>query len=364
MKRTASLKGSAFVAKIFYTVQPDLHRVARLEGGEVVELDFEIPGSPPSLSEEIFLGRVIEVQKPIKAAFVDIGKGKPGLLPLREGKLPPLNQGDAVVVQVSRTENPLENKGVRLTRLITLSLGPLLYTPFTPGLSLSKKLNQREAFKNLFQLQPKEGLIVRYWASLEDSLQELFLQLRGEWEAIQKQLPGKPPLCLKTAPNLLTRILRSLSPSDTLFIDDRQITAQTQGVGIFSREKAFDERCEEVWESLLSPEIFLSQGGSLYIEETRGLVVIDVNSHGALRHSLPFNRAVVRDVLRQIRLRELGGKIVVDLIAAPKSLGSLLQGLDIPSNLQIWGVSPMGLLEMTRRRKRLSLPQRLKLQLN
>ncbi|HUX78984.1 MAG TPA: ribonuclease E/G [Alphaproteobacteria bacterium] len=352
------------MAEIFYTVSPELHRMARLEGGEVVELDFEIPEKPRSLLGAIFLGRVIEVQKPIQAAFVDIGEGKPGLLPFREGKLPSVKQGDSVLVQVSRTENPIEDKGVRLTRLITLALGPLLYTPFTPGLSLSKKLKHREAFKGLFSLRPEEGLVVRYWASAEDPLPESFLRLRSEWGAIHKQLSGKPPLCLQPAPDLLTRVLRGLNGSDRLVVDDHQIAAMTQGIAEFSREKVFDERCEDAWDSLLSPEISFPQGGSLYIEETRGLIVIDVNSQGALRHALPFNKGAIREALRQVRMRDLGGKIVVDLIAAPKALGSLLQGLDIPSNLEIWGVSPMGLLEMTRRRQRLSLPQRLKLNMN
>jgi ribonuclease G len=295
---------------------------------------------------------------------VDIGEAKPGLLPLREGKLPPVKHGDTVLVQVSRTENPLEDKGVRLTRLITLSLGPLLYTPLTPGLSLSKKLKQREDFKGLFPLQLDEGLIVRHWASLEDPLEEMLLHLRDQWKNIQKQLSGKPPYSVEPAPDLLTRVLRVLASSDKLIIDDRQISARTQGIGLYSRENAFDDRCEEAWESLFSPEVSLPQGGNLYIEETHGLVVIDVNSGGALRHVLPFNRGAIREILRQVRLRDLSGKIVVDLISAPKAPGVLLQGLDIPSNLKIWGVSPMGLLEMTRQKHRLSLPQRLKLNLN
>ena len=65
------------MAEIFYTVSPDLHRMARLEGKDIVELDFEIPGKPPSLLNGIYLGRVVEVQKPLQAAFVDIGEEKP-----------------------------------------------------------------------------------------------------------------------------------------------------------------------------------------------------------------------------------------------------------------------------------------------
>lgn len=171
--------------------------------------------------------------------------------------------------------------------------------------------------------------------------------------------------CLRQPyPSPLTRILRSLGPLDTLSVDDRQTVARSQGKALYSKEAAFDERCEEAWESLFSPEIPLPQGGNLYIEETHALVVIDVNSQGALRHALPFNRGAVREVLRQIRLRELGGKIVVDLINPPQEVTPLLQGLKLPSQLDIWGISPMGLLEITRRRRRLSLPQRLTLQLN
>jgi Rne/Rng family ribonuclease len=268
------------------------------------------------------------------------------------------------LVQVSRAENPLENKGVRLTRLITFSLGPLLYTPFTPGLSVSKKLKEKQLLKELFSLNPEEGLIVRHWATLDKALINLFYQLRQEWEAIQKQLPAKPPLCVSPPFDLCTRVVRALSPSDTLVVDDRGVALRMKGAALYRQEGAFDERCEEAWESLFSPEIPLPQGGSLYIEETRGLVVIDVNSQGKLLHAQSFNHRAIQEALKAIRLRELGGKIVVDLIGKPKESGPLLQGLSFPSDMDVWGISPMGLLEMTRRRKRLSLPQRLKLQIN
>lgn len=349
---------------VFYTVSPHLHRMARVEGGVVLDLDFEIPGKPPSLWGGIYLGRVVETQKPLHAAFVDIGLSQPGLLPLKEGSLLPVKQGESVLVQVTRTENPIENKGVRLTRLITLSRGPLLYTPFKRGLSLSKKIKDRHVFKDIFPLQPEEGLVVRYHASQDDPLLDLFLQLRKEWEAIQQQLSQKPPFCISGPLPLLSRILRSLTPSHRLIIDDRSIHLLTKGRSIFSHEKAFDEQCEDAWESLFSPEIPLPQGGNLFIEETRGLVVIDVNSQGVLKSILSFNRMAIKETFHQIQLRDLGGKIAIDLIGAPQDLGPLLQGLSVPSDMEIFGLSPLHLLEMIRRRRHLSLPQRLKLQLN
>lgn len=352
------------MAEIFYTVSPHLHRMARVEGREVVELDFEIPEKPLSQWGAVYLARVVEIQKPLQAAFVDIGQGQLGFLPLREGKLSPVTQGEAVLVQINRTENPLEAKGVRLTRLITLSLGPLLYTPFSAGLSFSKKIKDRQAYKNYFPLRPEEGLIIRYGASPKDSLLDLLFQLREEWDSIQQQLSEKPPFCVRPPFSLLSRILRSLSPSCRLVVDDRRINLLTKGRSVFSKEKAFDEQCEEAWDSLSSPEIPLPQGGNLFIEETRGLVVIDVNSQGVLKNMLPFNRMAVQEALRQIRLRELGGKIVMDLVGTPQALAPLLQGLALPSDLEIFGLSPLHLLEMIRRRRRLSLPQRLKLQVN
>lgn len=352
------------MAEIFYTVSPDLHRMARLEKGKVVELDFEIPSATPSLLGSIYLGRVVEVQQPLHAAFVDIGLSQPGFLPLKEGKLSSVIQGETVLVQVSRTANPLEHKGVRLTRLLSLSLGHLFYTPFRTGLSLSRKIKDRQAFEKLFSLQPDEGLIVRHSAISTDPLTDLLTQLRQEWASLQQQLSQKAPLCLSPPPTLLNRLLRSMGASDRLTVDDRQTNLLTKGRGSFSRTKAFDERCEEAWESLLSPEIPLPQGGSLFIEETRGLVVIDVNSQGALRNVASFNREAIKEVLHQIQLRELGGKIVIDLIDAPRNLEPLLQGLSIPSDVEIFGLSPLHLLEMIRRRRRLSLPQRLKLHLN
>ena len=352
------------MAEVFYTVAPHLHRMARREAGVIVDLDFEIPDQSPSLWGGIYIGRVIETQKPLQAAFVDVGQTHPGLLPLREGRLPPVKQGDPVLVQVNRTENPLEGKGVRLTRLITLSLGPLLYTPLRAGLSLSKKIKDREAFKNLFPLRPEEGLVVRHGALSTDPLLDFFLQLREEWALIQTQMPQKPPFCVSPLPSLLTRVLRSMSPSDRLVLDDRKMVLLSKGRGLYSQDKAFDEECEEAWDSLSSTEIPMSQGGNLSIEETKGLVVIDVNSQGALKQILPFNRTAIKEALRQIRLRELGGKIVIDLIGAPRELPPLLQGLSIPSDVEIFGLSPLHLLEMIRRRRRLSLPQRLKLQIN
>ncbi|MBS0271232.1 MAG: ribonuclease E/G [Proteobacteria bacterium] len=349
------------MAEIFYTVSPDLHRMARVEEGSVVELDFEIPNKPSSLLGSIYTGRVREIQKPLQAAFVDIGLSKPGILPLREGKLPHVKQGEAVLVQVTRTENPIEDKGVRLTRLITLALGSLLYTPFRPGLSLSKKLKNREMFKDLLHLSPEEGLIIRNWALPDDSLKETLAQLRSEWSEFLVKATQHPPTIVRSPLTLMERILRTLGASDSLLVDDRKMA---QDITRFSREKAFDESCEEAWESILSAEIPLPQGGSLYIEETRGLTVIDINSSGALRQILPFNRIAIKEALRQIRLRNLGGKIVIDLISSFKESEPLLKGMVFPSDLEVWGISHMGLLELTRRRTGLSLPQRLKLQLN
>jgi len=350
------------VVEIFYTVSPNLHRMARLEEGRVAELDFEIQSQKTCLLDGIFFGRVVEIQKPLHAAFVDIGEERLGMLPLREGMLLPVTKGEAVLVQVTRTENPLEDKGVRLTRLITLSLGPLLYTPFKSGLSLSKKLKNREVFKELFELKLEEGLIVRHWAQANESLSHMLTQLREEWEGIEQHPRKNPPMVVSAPPSLLTRVLRSLASTDTLRVDDRLIVVQTNGVAVYSRAKAFNERCEEAWESLFSYEVPIPKGGSLTIEETHGPVVIDINSQGAFRHA--FNRDALQEILRQIRLRDLGGKIVVDLIGGPKMQEGLLQGLAVPSDLEIFGVSPMGLLEMIRRRKRLSLTQRLKLNLN
>jgi ribonuclease G len=340
--------------------------MARMNDGIVQELDFEIPEKPLSLEGSIFLGRVVEIQKPLQAAFVDIGQAQPGFLPIREGKLPVLTQGQTVLVQVNRTENPLESKGVRLTRLITLSRGPLLYTPFTAGLSVSKKIKNKEVFKNILSLRPEEGLIVRFGATAHDNLSELLDQLRNEWAAIQQQLSEKPPFCVRQPFNLLTRVLRSLGSSDRLVIDDRGVSLRAKGRATFSKERAFDDQREEAWESLLSTMVPLPQGGNLSIEETHALVVIDVNSQGALKQVASFNRTAIKEALRQIHLRDLGGKIVIDLIGTPHphELDSLLQGITIPSDIEIFGLSPLHLLELIRRRRRLSLPQRLKLQSN
>ncbi len=352
------------MTKLFYTVSPEMHRVARIESNQVVELDFEYQNQPPSLLKAIFLGKVVEVQKPLQAAFVDIGLSKVGILPLKEGNLPFVNHGDQVLVQITRTENPLEDKGVRLTRQINLSLGHLVFTPFKLGLNFSKKLKDIEHFKDRVSLNLEEGLVVRSGVSLEDPLEEWLEQLRDEWGDLQSKVTQKAPKLLGGHYSLFERTLRSMGFHDLLETDNLGVANHSNGRASFIREKGFDELCEDAWESLFSPEIHFSNGGNIYIEETHALVVVDVNSQGGMRHALPFNRKVVQEILRQVRLRDLGGKIVVDLIHPPKSWKVLFQAQEIPSDLKVWGISEMGLLELTRQKRRLSLPQRLRLKTN
>lgn len=352
------------MAEILYTVAPDLHRMARVEGGEVVELDFEIPDLRPSDINSIYLGQVVEIQKPLQAAFVDIGLSKPGIIPLKEGQLSPLVQGETILVQIIRTENPLEEKGPRLTRLISLSLGPVLYTPFKSGLNFSKKCKHPEEIQNQISLFPHEGVVVRSWAAPEDPYGNIIHQLRQEWEQIKADAQGKTPKIIAGPFDLLSRTLRSIGEKDKLYTDNKRIANSISTAKYLGQEPAFDERCEDAWDSLLSPKISVPRSGNLYIEETHALVAIDVNSQGDMRHAIPFNRRMVREILRQLRLRDLGGKIVVDLIHPPQSWKRLFEGIDIRSDLQIMGISSMGLLEMIRQKRRLSLPQRLQYKIN
>lgn len=352
------------MADIFYTVGNDMHRVARVERGEIVELDFEYIDKPISNLNGVYLGKVIEIQKPLNAAFVDLGLSKPGIIPLKEGNLEILKQGDRALVQVIRTENPLENKGPRLSRLITLSLGPLLYTPFRPGLNFSKRIKNTQSIETLITLTPNEGVVVRSWASPEEPYESMIETLRKEWNEIQSYENEKTPKQVGPSYGLLSRTIRSMGINDSLITDCRQISNRFADRATYISEAAFDDRCETAWESLLTSFVPLPDGGNIYIEETQALVVIDVNSQGSLRHALPFNRKVVKEILKQIRLRDLGGKIIVDLIHPPKSWKQLFVDAEIRSDIQVWGISSLGLLEMIRQKKRLSLPQRLKLEIN
>ena len=271
------------------------------------------PGGGDLRLGDVFLARVTGCDSGLQAAFVDLGIGPPALLQA-EGKaegLPP--EGASVAVRVSRAPSP--GKGARVKRAAE--------QPADDG-----------------------GAVPRLMARGEDPLLALLLR----------------------------------QPLDSLFCDDaetaRQLSAEAPELAAAMRvvqAPAISEDVEEALDALLSPEVALLGGGSLLVEPTRTLVAIDVNSagHGATRgggrrRALDVNREAAAVIARQLRLRSLSGLIVVDFLTlkAPKDREAVREALvaalvNDPEPTRVFRLSPSGLLEMTRRRSRPALHERL-----
>lgn len=305
--------------RILISALPGELRAACLVAGGLEEL-LILRADRPRLLGNIYRGRVLEISTGLDAAFIDVGLTAPGLLP--RGEAPgrkqlgrALAEGDAVTVRVVREAG--EDKGVRLTARIT--------NP-PEGLEV---LAGKSAVPSL--LMPGEDPLLRM-ISRSERVEALIVDDSGVYNDLKSRLAGQE------AASVLT-LDPALSP-------------------LFEREGL-----EEQLEALLSPEVPLSGGGSLLIEPVRTLTAIDVNlgrmtSGGpAQAQALAANLEAVAEIARQLRLRAISGLIVIDFLEMKDkrardrvvaSLRELLEADEEPS--QVIGMSPSGLLEMTRRR--------------
>jgi ribonuclease G len=375
-------------------------RVAVLEDERVAEVYLERPESR-SIAGNIYLGTVDNVLPGMEAAFVEIGLEKNGFLYVDEIVLPELEgrrhgrkiqdlikRGQSVLVQV--VKDPMKTKGARLTTEISLPGRFVVYVPSGEGFGVSRRLDDDERTRLraiLKEFAPKEGqVIVRTaaeGASAEDIQRDLDF-LERLWKAIQKQAASATaPALIYQEAELPLRVARDLFTDDfqRALVDDERTYKRIVGylkktsphmVERVSRYRQKEHLFEafgvdDELRSTLSRRVDLPSGGYLVFDYAEAFTVIDVNTGrfvGSRSRSSPTtledtitknNIEAVKEVVRQLRLRDVGGIIVIDFIdmANPKNRATVEEALRSElerdrTKTYVVEISPLGLVEMTR----------------
>lgn len=380
-------------------------RVAVMENKRLSDLFIERPMEQRVVGN-IYKGRVTDILPGMQAAFVNIGLEKNAYLYVddclpasarhSEGKKPNirevLKQGQEILVQV--TKEPLGTKGARVTTQFSFPGRYLVYMPDDPYIGISRKIEKESVREKLHLLlsslcQKTEGVIVRTLAeeATEQEIRADFLFLQGLWSKTQemvKQCKGIGVVYRDL--ELVPRIARELLTDDIdEFIVDsldayHQVVEQLEYAlpDIKERMKLYRERTsifdayeiEGEIEKALRRKIWLKSGGYLVIDQTEALTVIDVNTgkytgtHDLEETVFKTNQEAAQEMIRQLRLRDIGGIILIDFIDMrnPRHQDAILNGLKEQvkkekTKMHILGFTQLGLLEMTRKKARQSLSE-------
>ena len=359
--------------------------------------------SEASLIGNVYLGKIQNVLPSMEAAFVDIGRGRNAVLYSGEvdwelaetGNQPKrielaLKSGDTVLVQV--TKDPVGQKGARLTSQVSLPGRYLVYVPNGSMNGISRKLpdSERTRLKKILKevLPEDAGVIVRTAAegATEEQLTLDVERLQKQWDEIQKKVKkSQAPLLLHSEPDLLIKIIRDVFNEDfqKLIISGEDALETINGylaavapdllerVEKYEGSKdVFDEyRIGEQIAKALDRKVFLPSGGSLVIDRTEAMTVVDVNtgkfvgSGGNLEETVTKNNLEsAEEIVRQLRLRDIGGIIVVDFIDMVLEsnrdlvLRRLMECLSRDrTKHQVAEVTSLGLVQMTRKKLGLGL---------
>ncbi len=378
----------------------DRTQIAVIEDGVMVE-HYVNRNSNQSYVGNVYLGRVQNVLPSMEAAFVDIGKGRNAVLYAGEvnwdaagiSESEPrkietvLKTGQPVLVQV--TKDPIGQKGARLSSQISLPGRYVVYVPGGGMSGISKRLpeEERARLKSILKnLIPEEaGVIVRTAAEgvSEEDLTNDVARLKAQWEDIYAKSQNSnfhPPAALYQEPDLAVRVIRDIFNEDFRKLTVQGATAWdevTNYLGFIAPELTqkiekytgtgdlfADFRVEEQLAKAFDRKVYLPSGGSLVIDRTEAMVVIDVNTGkfigkgGNLEETVTKNNLeAAEEIARQLRLRDLGGIVVIDFIdmilesnreAVLRRLVECL-GRDRTKH-QVAEVTSLGLVQMTRKR--------------
>ncbi|MGN5992623.1 Rne/Rng family ribonuclease [Corynebacterium striatum] len=381
-------------------------QVGVLEDDLLVE-HFVTTEAQTSLIGNIYLGRVQNVLPSMEAAFIDIGQGRNGVLYAGEvdwraaglggrgRKIEnALKSGDQVLVQVAK--DPIGHKGARLTTQISLAGRYLVYVPGGRSAGISRKLPvpERKRLKGILErvIPGDGGAIIRTAAEnvSEEAIATDVNRLHNLWEDItkradhEKSTKGAKPVTLYEEPDLLVKVVRDLFNEDftKLIVDGRRsyntVSAYVDSMAhdLADRVEKYDARehggedafvtyrIDEQLHKALSRKVWLPSGGTLVIDRTEAMTVIDVNtgkftgSGGNLEETVTRNNLeAAEEIVRQMRLRDLGGMIVVDFIdmVLPENQELVLRRLKEAlgrdrTRHQVSEVTSLGLVQMTRKR--------------
>ncbi|OPG04284.1 ribonuclease E/G [Microbispora sp. GKU 823] len=372
-------------------------QIAVLEDGILVEhyVDRE---SSQSYVGNVYLGKVQNVLPSMEAAFVDIGKGRNAVLYAGEVNFDTaglegqpkrieaaLKSGQSVLVQV--TKDPIGHKGARLTSQISLPGRYLVYVPDGSMTGISRKLPDKERTRLkqiLRKVMPENaGVIVRTAAegASEEELSRDVARLSAQWENIQRKAKSaSPPELLSGEPDLTIRVVRDVFNEDfsSLVVEGdeawttvdeyvryvaphlaERLSKWEEGTDVFSAYR-IDEQIAKAMER----KVWLPSGGSLVIDRTEAMTVVDVNTGkftgqgGNLEETVTRNNLeAAEEIVRQLRLRDIGGIIVIDFIDMVLEsnrdlvLRRLLECLARDrTKHQVAEVTSLGLVQMTRKR--------------
>ncbi|MFT4087624.1 MAG: translation initiation factor IF-2 N-terminal domain-containing protein [Gordonia sp. (in: high G+C Gram-positive bacteria)] len=381
----------------------DYTQVAVLEDGVLVE-HFVTTETSQSMVGNIYLGRVQNVLPGMEAAFVDIGRGRNGVLYAGEVNWEAagldggsrkieqaLKPGDYVLVQVSK--DPVGHKGARLTTQISLAGRYLVYVPGGTSTGISRKLpdTERKRLKSILsKLVPDEAGVIIRTASEGVSAEELgadIERLETQWKGIEAAAAEHTakasgnPRALYEEPDLLVRVVRDLFNEDfkKLVVEGDKawnlVSGYVGGVApdLMERVERFEStgpdsfavyRIDEQLAKALDRKVWLPSGGTLIIEHTEAMTVVDVNtgkftgSGGNLEETVTRNNLeAAEEIVRQMRLRDIGGMIIVDFIDMVLEsnrdlvLRRLTEALGRDrTRHQVSEVTSLGLVQMTRKR--------------
>ncbi|MFA9460407.1 ribonuclease G [Thiohalorhabdus methylotrophus] len=394
-------------SEILINVTPQEVRVAIVENGLLQEVHIERPRSR-GIVGNIYKGRVGRVLPGMQAAFIDIGLEKAAFLHAsdvlppegtdlpRNGEEPKitdlLSEGDEVVVQANK--DPLGTKGARVSTQITLPSRFLVYMPYIERVGVSRRIETAEERTRLKEtveaLHPPEepgGFIVRTVSEgvRSEEFERDVRFLRRLWESLQQDIRAvRAPALVHEDFTLPMRAMRDMvdEQMDKVRIDSRETWDQIQ---TFARDfvpevadrieyypgerPIFDlYSVEEEIQRSLDRTVYLKSGGYLVIDQTEALTSIDVNTGGFVGRKtleetiLKTNLEATQAIARQLRLRNLGGIIIIDFIDMEKSdhQERVFRALEYAlsrdrSKSHLVGFSELGLVEMTRKRTRESL---------
>jgi ribonuclease E len=377
--------------------KPDRIQIVVLEDGVLVE-HYVSRTTSGTMVGNVYLGRVQNVLPSMEAAFVDVGRGRNAVLYAGEvnwdatgleGRARSIEQalrsGDPVLVQV--TKDPIGHKGARLSSHIALSGRHLVYVPNGNASGISRKLpdNERKRLRDILKkLVPDgAGVIVRTAAegASEDELARDVKRLQAQWEDIQaKAAEGHAPAALSEEPDLVIRVVRDLFNEDfrDLIVQGEQAYGELEyylnsvspdlvermhrytGTGDVFADKRIDEQILKG----LDRKVFLPSGGHLVFDRTEAMTVVDVNTGkytgagGNLEETVTRNNLeAAEEIVRQLRLRDIGGIVVIDFIdmvlesnreLVLRRLTECL-GRDRTKH-QVTEITSLGLVQMTRKR--------------
>ncbi|MFC8923434.1 Rne/Rng family ribonuclease [Cellulosimicrobium sp. NPDC057127] len=372
-------------------------QIAVLEDGVLVE-HYVSQQSQTSMAGNVYLGRVQNVLPSMEAAFIDVGKGRNAVLyagevnwdaaglegqPRRIEQA--LKSGDSVLVQV--TKDPIGHKGARLTSQVTLAGRYLVFVPGGGMTGISRKLpdTERNRLKKILKevVPDGAGVIVRTAAegASEEELRADVERLRGQWDAIQKKAKSaSAPALLQGEPDLAIRVVRDIFNDDfsSLVVEGDgawdEISTYVEELAPDLRERVSRwtgqqdvftvHRVDEQLAKGMDRKVWLPSGGSLVIDRTEAMTVVDVNtgkftgSGGTLEETVTRNNLeAAEEIVRQLRLRDIGGIIVIDFIDMVLEsnrdlvLRRLVEclGRDRTKH-QVAEVTSLGLVQMTRKR--------------